>query len=305
MTKNDIRIAAFGILLTASLSGAGGAVAQAAQSGSTPFDRETGEWRIGWPGRVAKHDLVYLTPPGDPTQGIPLGSGDVGVLCWTEGSKLILALNKSNLWDDAAFGRFENWAPGQEDVSTALRHAGRLVVDFKLPVFDPFYLSDFEARLSLADATLRVRAAGPFGSVSVILRVDAARRAHPVPGEERAPRKDAAGSRLGTVREPDLLPLVSPGESRSRNRAAGHAIGRRRGPRRPHPPADDRDLRRRRGRAPRRDHGRPGRQRPCRGPGDGRRRSRGIPARGRRHRSFAGGRGRRPGAPPPGGAEAR
>ncbi len=166
MTKSFIRIAALGIFLAASLAGA-----RAVPSGQTPFDRETGEWRIGWPGRIAKHDLVYLTPPGDPTQGIPLGSGDVGVLCWTEGSKLILALNKSNLWDDAAFGRFENWAPGQEDVSTALRHAGRLVVDFKLPVFDPFYLSDFEARLSLADATLRVRAAGPFGSLSVLLRV--------------------------------------------------------------------------------------------------------------------------------------
>jgi hypothetical protein len=145
--------------------------AREGQAGSTAYDRETGEWRIGWPGRVAKHDLVYLTPPGDPTQGIPLGSGDVGALCWTEGSKLILAVNKSNLWDDAAFERFENWAPGQEDLSTALRHAGRIVLDFKLPVFDPFYLSDFEARLGLADATLRVRAAGPFGSVSVVLRV--------------------------------------------------------------------------------------------------------------------------------------
>ncbi len=171
MTKSLLKLSVHGIILSAILLAAGASGAWAASDGSTPFDRQTGEWRIGWPGRVAKHDLVYLTPPGDPTQGFPLGSGDVGVLCWTEGSKLILAVNKSNLWDDAAFERFENWAPGQEDVSTALRHAGRLVVDFKLPVFDPFYLSDFEARLSLADATLRVRAAGAFGSVSVVLRV--------------------------------------------------------------------------------------------------------------------------------------
>ncbi len=163
--------AVLGALLLA-MAAAAGAAGEAAGSGlPTPFDRETGEWRIGWPGRVARHDLVYLSPPGDPTQGIPLGSGDVGVLCWTEGSKLILAINKSNLWDDAAFERFDNWAPDQEDVSTALRHAGRLIVDFKLPVFDTFYLSDFEARLGLADATLRVRAAGPFGVVSIVLRV--------------------------------------------------------------------------------------------------------------------------------------
>ena len=37
----------------------------------TAFDVKTGEWRINWPGRVARHDLVYLTPPTDPMQGLP------------------------------------------------------------------------------------------------------------------------------------------------------------------------------------------------------------------------------------------
>jgi alpha-L-fucosidase 2 len=156
---------ALGIVLTAIFS-----VGLAAEN-ETAYDRETGQWRIGWPGRVAKHDLVYLTPPGDPTQGIPLGSGDVGALCWTEGSKLILAVNKSNLWDDAAFERFQNWAADQEDASTTLRHAGRIIFDFKYPVFDVFYLSDFNGRLSLADATLTMRAAGPFGAVEVTIQV--------------------------------------------------------------------------------------------------------------------------------------
>ncbi|HPO15305.1 MAG TPA: hypothetical protein PLI09_17815 [Candidatus Hydrogenedentes bacterium] len=133
---------------------------------SSSFDLTTHEWAIAWPGRVAKHDLVYLAPPGDPMQGLPLGNGDVGVLCWCEDSKLIFAVNKCDLWDDAAFGPFHNWKAEEEEFSTALRHACRLIVDFQMPVFDVFYLSEFNGRLSLADAALTITATTPFGTVS-------------------------------------------------------------------------------------------------------------------------------------------
>lgn len=133
------------------------------------FNPETGEWAIAWPGRVAKHDLVYLSPPLDPTQGIPLGNGDLGALCWCEESRLILQINKCNLFDraipDALLAHREQFKI-QEKI-TALRHAGRLVIDFGLPIFDPFYLADFTARLSLADATMRLYALGPLGTVRI------------------------------------------------------------------------------------------------------------------------------------------
>ena len=74
------------------------------------FDIKTGEWKISWPGRVAKYDLVYQSPPEDPMQGIALGNGDVGALFWTQGSKLIIAVNKCDLWDDLGKDRFHNWA---------------------------------------------------------------------------------------------------------------------------------------------------------------------------------------------------
>lgn len=137
----------------------------------SPFSPKTGSWEIEWPGRVSRHDLVYLSPPLDPMQGIPLGNGDVGALCWLEESRLILALNKCDLWDDAPFGRFHNWKPEEEEHSTTLRHAGRLTVDYKLPVFDPFYLSDFRGRLSLADASASISASSPLGTVSITLFV--------------------------------------------------------------------------------------------------------------------------------------
>jgi hypothetical protein len=113
---------------------------------------------------VARHDLVFLSPPSDPQQyGIPLGNGEIGVLAWCEDTKLILAVNKSDLWDDAASGAFD----GREEKGTTLRHACRCIIDFGHPVFDIFYLSDFECRLSLADGCMRMKLKGPFGNIGI------------------------------------------------------------------------------------------------------------------------------------------
>ena len=131
------------------------------------FDPATGQWQIAWPGRVARYDLVYQSPPSDPMQGIPLGNGDVGALAWCESSRLIFAINKCDLWDDAAYGRFHNWSPSEEENATTLRHACRLIIDFQHPVFDVFYLTKFNARLNLADARLSLDVSGPFGRATV------------------------------------------------------------------------------------------------------------------------------------------
>ncbi|MFH1006842.1 MAG: hypothetical protein V1800_04975 [Candidatus Latescibacterota bacterium] len=133
---------------------------------NTVFDPKKGRWEMNWPERISRHDLVYLSPPTDPAQGLPIGNGDLGALCWCEGSKIILALNKCDLWDDAQSGRFHNWRAEEEEFSTTLRHAGRLIIDFGLPIFDVFYLSHFEGRLSLSDASLSMTVSGPFGSLS-------------------------------------------------------------------------------------------------------------------------------------------
>ena len=138
----------------------------------TAFDRETAAWDIEWPGRIAQYDPVYLSPPIDPLQGIALGNGDVGVLFWCEDSKIIAVVNKSDLWDDAESATFSNWKKEEEDFSTTQRHACRIVIDFKFPVFNTLYLSDFSARLNLADASLTLDAKSPFGKVSLKAFVD-------------------------------------------------------------------------------------------------------------------------------------
>ena len=137
------------------------------------FDPETMQWQLAWPGRVARHDLVYASPPEDPTQGVPLGNGDVGVLVWCDSSRVVMAVNKCDLFDDPTPQEsLRNWSPEQEELSPTQRHAGRIIIDFRLPVFDPFYLSDFEARLSLSDATFTLHASGPLGTVDLRAFVD-------------------------------------------------------------------------------------------------------------------------------------
>jgi alpha-L-fucosidase 2 len=136
------------------------------------FNPKTAEWEINWPGRVSQYDLVYLSPPVDPMQGIPLGNGEVGVLFWCEDSKIIAVINKSDLWDDAAFGPFHNWKGEEEDYSTTQRHACRIVIDFKLPVFNTLYITGFKAKLNLADASLNLEATSAFGKVNLKAFVD-------------------------------------------------------------------------------------------------------------------------------------
>ena len=136
------------------------------------FDPVNGAWDIDWPGRISQYDLVCLSPPVDPLQGIPLGNGDIGVLFWCENSKIIAVVNKSDLWDDASFGPFRNWNGEEEDHSTTQRHACRIIIDFKFPVFNTLYLTDFKAKLNLADGSLSLNSESAFGKISLKAFVD-------------------------------------------------------------------------------------------------------------------------------------
>ncbi len=153
----------------AKLAAVSAAVGQgAAESQPAPDEIESaystadGEWRVDWPGRLSQHDIVYLSPPEDPMLGLPIGNGDLGALLWTTESRLILAINKCDTWDDSAPGSFQGWDAQHEDQYTSLRHCGRLVIDFGCPVFDLLYQQAFEARLQLATAIASLRATTPF-----------------------------------------------------------------------------------------------------------------------------------------------
>ena len=135
------------------------------------FDPRRAVWNIDWPGRVSQYDLVYKSPPIDPMQGIALGNGDVAALVWCEDSKIIIVLNKCDLWDDSKSEKPETWNE-KYDYYTTQRQACRIEIDFKFPVFNTLYLSDFTARLNLADATLSLTGSSPFGKLDMKAFID-------------------------------------------------------------------------------------------------------------------------------------
>jgi len=140
------------------------------------WNPNTHEWNVSWPQRISQHDVVYLSPPDDPMQGLPVGNGDFGALVWTQDRFVHIAVNKVDTWDDGPAGSIESWDPAREETNTALRGCGKIVLDFGLPLWDPLYLSDFQGRVGLADAVAGLRAQSPFGRASLRAFVSAAHK---------------------------------------------------------------------------------------------------------------------------------
>ena len=134
---------------------------------ATPWSLERGDWQVAWPQRVSQHDLVYLSPPDDPVEGLPIGNGEFGAMLWVEDSRVVLALNKVDTWDDGPPGHFHGWSGPAEETHTALRGCGRLILDFGLPVWDWLYLRDFRGGLHLANAEAHLMSDTPFGNAQV------------------------------------------------------------------------------------------------------------------------------------------
>ncbi|MBQ9552517.1 MAG: hypothetical protein IJU96_07100 [Clostridia bacterium] len=120
--------------------------------------------------RLPGHDIVYGTPMNRPQEGLPLGDGDTGALLWLEKDAVHINLGKSDLWQDAPAGSTpddECYNSNRETGLTCRKHAGELVIRFNSPFFDYMYQKEFCSRLSLSDATARVDAVTPFGSVKL------------------------------------------------------------------------------------------------------------------------------------------
>ncbi len=111
---------------------------------------------------VRQFDTVFRTPMKQSFEALPVGNGDMAAMLWTEAESITMQLNKSDLWTKA-----------NRDCGMLLRSAGRLKLDFGMPLFDYLYLENFEARLSMADEEIRVETATPFAKAAVNTYVDA------------------------------------------------------------------------------------------------------------------------------------
>ncbi len=119
--------------------------------------------------RIRRFNVLYLTPPTDPAGGLTIGDGETGALLWFDHSKLLLAVNRADLWCDGAAGTFCNWAREEEESSTSLRHGGRIELDFLLPVFDPNYLKQCRIELDLSFGGVSGEVESVFGTLRFLL----------------------------------------------------------------------------------------------------------------------------------------
>ena len=83
--------------------------------------------------RVARHDLQYDFIPGTYFEGFILGNGDLGAVLWFEEDRMVLSLDKADVWERRAEQSLE---PGM-DYRTVLQQTRDGSFDPKCRLFDP------------------------------------------------------------------------------------------------------------------------------------------------------------------------
>ncbi|HBE40157.1 MAG TPA: hypothetical protein DDW27_02970 [Bacteroidales bacterium] len=110
---------------------------------------------------LSKHDIVCLEPEMEGFNGFPVGNGDLGGMVWCNNNGIDIQINKIDLYDIP------------ENNQMTLRAAARLKIDFGVPCYNYFYLTDYESRLSLQKAEIKMRSSTPFADTRVESFVDA------------------------------------------------------------------------------------------------------------------------------------
>ena len=115
---------------------------------------------------LSHHDLVFRAPVCDPTFGLPLGTGDTGLLLHLSDDTLHIQINHTDLID--RLDRAD--AAGCDDIlerNTTIRNGARLDLCFPGPIFETAFCEEYEGRLSLYDARATVHSVTPYGRADV------------------------------------------------------------------------------------------------------------------------------------------
>ncbi len=111
---------------------------------------------------LAQHDLVYLTPPLQGEQAMPIGDGDLGAMVWTPGP-LRMQLQKNDLWVDPP-AHITARSPGPAALWRQVS-AGQVSLHCTpTPLEDP---TRFEQRLSLYTGVINLQADAREGSCQI------------------------------------------------------------------------------------------------------------------------------------------
>lgn len=119
-------------------------------------------FNVDYKNYLSKHDIVFQTPNYEGFEGLTIGNGDMGGMVWCTRSGIEIQINKSDLFDK----------PNAES-KTTLRAAGKLKIDFGIPNTEWLYLKEFEARLSMYNATSSIKSETPFSHTHIETWVDA------------------------------------------------------------------------------------------------------------------------------------
>jgi hypothetical protein len=143
---------------------------------NTEFDFSRGVWTSDYEKYLARHDLVFLSPPSDAVQhGMPIGNGRLGAVAWCENDKLKIILQCCDLWHDSR-NPYSGWHSETENPDPTdfprLLNGCELTVDFHMPVFDASTLYGFEARLAIFNGDITVKAESPYGEADALIYVD-------------------------------------------------------------------------------------------------------------------------------------
>ena len=111
---------------------------------------------------VSQHDVVYLSPPRNNGNAMPIGDGDIGAMIWCPGF-LQMQIQKSDLWSDPP----PTTSPDNPGPAANWRQvsAGAVAIHS-----EPEMLAaptKFEQRLSLYTGVVSLQADGPVGSCQV------------------------------------------------------------------------------------------------------------------------------------------
>ena len=88
--------------------------------------------------RVSRHDLLFDTVPGTYFEGFIVGNGDLGAVLWFEEDRMVLSLDKADIWERRA----DQSIPDGMDFQTALRQARDGSFDPTCRLFDPVRPTD-------------------------------------------------------------------------------------------------------------------------------------------------------------------
>jgi len=116
---------------------------------------------------VARHDVVYESPPFEGFNGLPIGGGSWGGMIWFSESSLLWQLNHTDCYDLTA-------KPVNGYQGAILRSLGRLELDLGCPHFSPLYRRSFSARINLGEGKIEITSESVFGRFDVTIMIDPA-----------------------------------------------------------------------------------------------------------------------------------